>query len=258
MQQKEAAIAVFDSGLGGISVLRELVRQMPHEHFLYYGDSKNAPYGSRTTQEVRELTFAAVERLPLSDCKALVVACNTATSAAIAQLRSAYPDRIIIGIEPALKLAVSRHAGGRILVMATDATLREQKFADLMARCAADCEISSLPCPGLVEYIERGILDGPELEDFLRARLMPYLSHRPDAVVLGCTHYPFVRGLLRRLFGSGVELLDGSEGTARETMHRLARSGLLRTEGAGSVLFRTSGDPTRMLPLSEQLLHAPD
>ena len=126
---KNRPIAVFDSGLGGISVLRKLVEQMPQEHFLYFGDSKNAPYGSRTTEDIRALTLRNAEALFERGAKALVIACNTATSAAIDALRCYYPERIIIGIEPALKLAVSRHPGGRILVMATEATLREKKFA---------------------------------------------------------------------------------------------------------------------------------
>ena len=132
-------IAVFDSGVGGLSVLRELVAQMPSEHFLYFGDSANAPYGTRPTAEIRSLTLAHAERLFDRGAKALVVACNTATSAAIGALRARWPDRVIIGIEPALKLAVSRHPGGCIGVLATEATLREEKFAALLQRCAAHC-----------------------------------------------------------------------------------------------------------------------
>ena len=134
-------IAVFDSGLGGISVLRRLIQVLPEDNFLYFGDSANAPYGSRPTEEIRSLTLENAEQLFSRGAKALVVACNTATSAAIDTLRERYPNRIIIGIEPALKLAVSRHPNGRILVMATDATLREKKFATLMERFGEQCEI---------------------------------------------------------------------------------------------------------------------
>ena len=134
-------IAVFDSGVGGLRVLRELVAQMPSEHFLYFGDSANAPYGTRPTAEIRSLTLAHAERLFDRGAKALVVACNTATSAAIGALRARWPDRVIIGIEPALKLAVSRHPGGCIGVLATEATLREEKFAALLQRCAENCHI---------------------------------------------------------------------------------------------------------------------
>ena len=156
-------IAVFDSGVGGLSVLRELVAQMPSEHFLYFGDSANAPYGTRPTAEIRSLTLAHAECLFDRGAKALVVACNTATSAAIGELRARWPDRVIIGIEPALKLAVSRHPGGCIGVLATEATLREEKFAALLQRCAENCHILKCPCPELVEFVERGELTGPSL-----------------------------------------------------------------------------------------------
>ena len=168
-------IAVFDSGVGGLSVLRELVAQMPSEHFLYFGDSANAPYGTRPTAEIRSLTLAHAERLFDRGAKALVVACNTATSAAIGELRARWPDRVIIGIEPALKLAVSRHPGGCIGVLATEATLREEKFAALLQRCAENCHILKCPCPELVEFVERGELTGPALERCLAARLAPGL-----------------------------------------------------------------------------------
>ena len=160
-------IAVFDSGVGGLSVLRELVAQMPSEHFLYFGDSANAPYGTRPTAEIRSLTLAHAERLFDRGAKALVVACNTATSAAIGELRARWPDRVIIGIEPALKLAVSRHPGGCIGVLATEATLREEKFAALLQRCAENCHILKCPCPELVEFVERGELDSPALTAYL-------------------------------------------------------------------------------------------
>ena len=171
MHSCDRPIAVFDSGLGGISVLRELVRQMPQENYLYFGDSLHAPYGSMPTERIRELTFAAARMLFERGAKALVIACNTATSAAIDALRSHYPERIIIGIEPALKLAVSRHPGGRILVMATEATLREKKFALLTEHCASDCEIIKRPCPKLVEFVEHGELADPAVEACIREYL---------------------------------------------------------------------------------------
>ena len=220
-------IAVFDSGVGGLSVLRELVAQMPSEHFLYFGDSANAPYGTRPTAEIRSLTLAHAECLFDRGAKALVVACNTATSAAIGALRARWPDRVIIGIEPALKLAVSRHPGGCIGVLATEATLREEKFAALLQRCAENCHILKCPCPELVEFVERGELTGPALERCLAARLAPVLAAGPDALVLGCTHFPFAAGAIRRVVGPDVELLDGSAGTARETKRRLLDAGLL-------------------------------
>ena len=154
---KHSYIAVFDSGVGGVSVLRELRRLMPGERFYYFGDSANAPYGKKTTGQVRDLTLAAGKKLLEDhDCKALVVACNTATAAAIEDLRAKYPDRIIVGIEPALKLACDRHPGGTIGIMATDVTLRERKLAALMERVKRDCTVIRLPSPGVVELVEAG------------------------------------------------------------------------------------------------------
>ena len=252
---KNRPIAVFDSGLGGISVLRKLVEQMPQEHFLYFGDSKNAPYGSRTTEDIRALTLRNAEALFERGAKALVVACNTATSAAIDVLRERYPERIIVGVEPALKLAVSRHPQGRILVMATDATLREQKFAALMERFAARCDICKCPCPEQVSFVERGELTGPALEETLRRELEPCMQPEPDAVVLGCTHFPFLRKTIQRVVGAVPELLDGADGTAKEAERRLREAGLLREPGLpGTVELTNSLQTAEILTLSERLL----
>ena len=255
MPDRESPIAVFDSGLGGISVLRELRRQLPQERFLYFGDSANAPYGTRPTEEIRALTLKNAERLFSMGAKALVLACNTATSAAVDELRARYPEKIIIGIEPALKPAVDRHPNGKILVMATEATLRERKFAALMERDGAHCQICKCPCPALVELVERGQTSGDAVEAALRGYLADYLLPPPDAVVLGCTHYPFLRAVVRVVVGEGPELLDGADGTAKETRRRLAAADLLRS-GAGEVRLCNS-DP-KMLPLSQRLLAAAD
>lgn len=256
MREAERPIAVFDSGLGGISVLRALVRLMPQENYLYFGDSLHAPYGSRPTQEIRDLSFAAAQSLFDRGAKALVIACNTATSAAVDELRAAYPERIIIGIEPALKLAVERHPNGRILVMATEATLRERRFALLMKHYAANCEILKRPCPELVEYVERGELDGERVERSLRNYLADCLDDPPEAAVLGCTHFPFLRPVLHRLLGAHTELLDGAEGTARETKRRLESAGLLHAAGEGSVELTNSLQTPELAARMQQLLYA--
>ena len=156
---KNSYIAVFDSGVGGVSVLRELRALMPGERFYYFGDSANAPYGKKTTDEVRELTMAAGKKLLVDhDCKALVVACNTATAAAITDLRTEYPDRIIVGIEPALKMATDRFPNGHVGIMATQVTLREEKLARLMDHCASQCRVVKLPAVGLVELVSQQAL----------------------------------------------------------------------------------------------------
>ena len=244
-------IAVFDSGVGGISVLRHLVRVLPEERFLYFGDSANAPYGTKTKAQVKELTFRAAEMLLQKGIKALVVACNTATSAAINELRAAYPDLIVIGIEPALKLAADNFPGGSLGVMATPMTLREEKFAKLMERFAESCEIYKIPAPGLVELIESGRADSPETDALLRELFAPY--PKLDALVLGCTHYPFAKKAISRVLGNEVTLLDGGDGTARETRRRLTEAGLLRS-GEGSITIENSKHSPELLKLSRRLL----
>ncbi len=251
MNGREDYIAVFDSGLGGISVLRHLRRVMPQERFLYFGDSANAPYGTRTKEEVKALTFAAAEKLMGRGIKALVVACNTATSAAISDLRVAYPDLIVIGIEPALKLAADKFPQGAIGVMATPMTLREQKFAALMARYDGQNRVYKLPAPGLVELIESGKADSPEADALLKNLFAP-LPEKLDALVLGCTHYPFAADSLRRVLGENVALLDGGDGTARETRRRLREADLLRS-GSGELIIENSRGGS-LLALSRELL----
>lgn len=252
MHAEKEYIAVFDSGVGGISVLRELVRLMPQEHYLYFGDSANAPYGDRPTDQVRSLTLAAAEMLMKRGIKALVVACNTATAAAIQILRQTYPDTIIIGIEPALKLAADRFPKGRIGVMATQVTLREEKFAHQVERFP-DVRIELIPAPGLVELIEAGKAESPETEALLRTLLTPYIG-KLDALVLGCTHYPFAARQIRRILGPDTVLLDGGEGTARQTRRCLENAGLLG-QGEGSVQIENSRPDPALLALSMTLLN---
>ena len=247
----EAYIGVFDSGVGGISVLRELVKLMPEEKYLYFGDSANAPYGSKTTPQVKALTMTAAEHLMGRGIKALVVACNTATAAAIAELRQRYPETIIVGIEPALKLAADQFPGGRIGIMATEVTLREEKLNNLLERFPC-LRVERIGAPGLVELIESGNMDAPQTEALLRKILTPYIG-KLDALVLGCTHYPFVKNTISKLLGQQVLLLDGGEGTARQVKKCLAAADLLRT-GTGSVTFENSLDCQEILQLSQKLL----
>ena len=252
---RNSYIAVFDSGVGGVSVLRELRKLLPRERFYYFGDSANAPYGRKTTAEVRELTLAAGKKLLVDhDCKALVVACNTATAAAILDLREQYPDRIIVGIEPALKLACDRHPGGTIGIMATDVTLREKKLAALMERVKRDCTVIRLPSPGVVELVEAGKTDTDEAVALMHQILDPYAGSL-SALVLGCTHYPFMRSAMGRVVGENVEILDGGEGTARETRRRLAEADLLR-EGEGELVVENSSGSPEKIALTHRLLEA--
>ena len=247
-------IAVMDSGAGGLSVLSALRELLPQEDYLYFGDNANAPYGEKPLAEVRRLTFAAVEGLLSRKPKALVVACNTATSAAISALRETYPDLPIIGLEPALKPAVSQHPGGRILVMATPLTIREEKFIRLLGLYRRQAEILPLPCPGLAEYIEQGHLDDEILAAYLRNLFSPCLQAPLDGLVLGCTHYPLIIPALRRQLGDSLCFYEGGVGAAKETKRRLAEVALLKPENnKGKVEFTCSGDNAFLLALAKKL-----
>lgn len=247
-------ILVFDSGLGGLSVLRELRRELPGERFLYLGDSRNAPYGTRPMDEVRRLSLEAIAGQMSEGVKAVVIACNTVTAAAIDTLRAMYPHKVIIGTEPALKLAADRHPGGRIAVMATNLTLRGAKYCALVDRFSPSHEILSIPAPGLVEFVERGEMDSPALRDFLERLLAPAMEKKLDALVLGCTHYPFVAPLIRDIVGPETEVLDGGAGIAHQTLRRLTEENLLREGSEGTVVLRNSLGTPEMIALSRKLL----
>ena len=255
MEKNRKPIGVFDSGVGGISVLRELTALMPNENYIFYGDSGHAPYGTKTLEEVRCLTCADAEHLLEQGVKALVVACNTATSAAIQTLRERYQDMPVIGIEPALKPAVLSGGHPRVLVMATPMTLREEKFLQLMNRFQERAEILPLPCPGLVEFVERGELSGDRLLQFLTELFAAHRSEPVDCVVLGCTHYPFVRDAIQQVLGCHVKIFDGGAGTARETHRRLEECGLLNPQtGKGTVSLQNSLADPALEALTRRLL----
>jgi len=252
MACKEDYIAVFDSGVGGISVLRHLLRELPNERFLYFGDSINAPYGVRPREEVERLTLAALEKLLARGIKAFVIACNTATAAAVDTLRAKYPDLLIVGIELALKPAADRYPGGHIGIMATPGTLNSPRVQALIDRFRGDCTIEMLPAPGLADLVESGKQNGPEGEALLRPWLEP-LAGKLDALVLGCTHYPFAAPILNKLLGNRTLLLDGGEGVARQAKRRLAAEGLLR-QGEGQLIIENSLPGDSMIRLCRQLL----
>ena len=237
--------------MGGISVLRELVKLMPGEDYLYFGDSANAPYGNKSTEEVRRLTLQNANMLLHRGVKALVIACNTATSAAIGDLRQTYPDAIIVGIEPALKPAADRFPKGNIGIMATAVTLREEKLSQQLTRFP-NAQVVKIPAPGLVEQIEAGKADSPETKALLEEILAPYVG-KLDALVLGCTHYPFVKDTIAAILGEQTLLLDGGEGTARQTKRLLEQADLL-CNGQGSVTMENSLGTPELLMLSYDML----
>ena len=220
-------IGFFDSGVGGLSVLKEAIKLMPNENYIYFGDSKNAPYGVKNVDDVKELTYNAFNLLREKGAKAVVVACNTATSAAVADLRKDYKDIPIVGIEPALKPAVELNRDGAIVIMATPMTLREKKFGNLMNKYNGGKEIIPMPCAGLVEFIESGDLDGDDLKDYLKDKFSEFKGQKIGSVVLGCTHYPFVRKAIQETIGNNIPVIDGGLGTCKELRRRLANQNLI-------------------------------
>ncbi|MBQ7455859.1 MAG: glutamate racemase [Clostridia bacterium] len=227
MDRTTLPIGVFDSGLGGLSVLRTALRMLPAERFLYYGDMANAPYGTKPEEQVLGFARNVTELLLEKGVKALVIACNTATCAAAAQLRAEHPDLIIIGMEPALKLAHDQCPAGEIVVMATPVSLASEKYRRLYQNYGE--RAVSLPCPGLMEFVERGDTGSPALRAYLSEKLAPFLEggKAPAAVVLGCTHYVFLKGVIKSLLPPETRVLDGNEGTVRQLTRRLEREGLL-------------------------------
>ncbi len=243
MNKKSDPIAVIDSGMGGITVLRKLYKLMPNENYIYFGDSANAPYGIKTTDEIRDLTVEGFEMLKEMGAKAIVIACNTATSAAAAGLREKYPDFPIVGLEPAVKPAALSMEQPVVLVLATPLTLREKKYLKLVERFEGEATFIPLPAPELVRFIESGNLDSPEEIAYLEDILMPYAGNKVDAVVLGCTHFPFARRQIQRILGDEVLVFEGGKGAARQCRRLLENINLLADETQeGKITFLNSDE----------------
>ena len=256
MDNKNRPIGFFDSGVGGLSVMKEAIQVMPNENYIYFGDSKNAPYGVKSVEEVRNLTFKAVEFLLNKGVKGIAIACNTATSAAVADLRKVYPDLPLVGIEPALKPAVELNKDGNILIMATSMTLKEEKFNRLMSRYKDRASIIPVPCPGLVEFIESGKLDGKEVEEYLFEKMNTYNGGKIASIVLGRTHYPFIKDTLVKIIGKDITIIDGGLGTAKELRRRLREKNLLtESKENGTIEIINSSNKNEVIDLSYRLLN---
>lgn len=241
-----APVGVFDSGVGGLSVLREIRAFLPAEHLLYVADSGHVPYGDKSNDFICERSRHIAEFLLQQGAKALVLACNTATAAAVADLRERYPQLPIIGMEPAVKPAAAATRTGVVGVLATTGTLKSAKFAALLDRFASDVRVITQPCPGLVEQIEAGDLHGPRTRDMLRAWTEPLLAEGCDTLILGCTHYPFIKPLLAELLPASVSLIDTGAAVARRLQHVLAERHLLAEGSVGSADFWSSGTPAQL------------
>lgn len=255
MSLKNQAIGVFDSGLGGISVLKELKNMMPNEKYIYYGDSRFAPYGIKTKTEITKRCISICEYFILKGVKAIIIACNTATSACVNVLREMY-DIPIIGMEPALKVAALGKENQNILVLATDFTLKEKKFECLMSKYSQCNHIYKQPCPKLVEIVENDQLDDISLvKKQLQEYLKPYEGIRLNSIVLGCTHFVFYRDQIKALIGDNTAIIDGNFGTSRHVKEILMEQYNLQDEQQEATIdIYNSLDDRNIIELSKRLL----
>ena len=239
---KDAPIGVFDSGVGGLSVLDEIQQLLPHESLLYVADCGHIPYGEKTPEFIRERSRRVAEFFRERGAKAFVIACNTATVAAVADLRQDYPDWPLVGMEPAVKPAAAATRSGVVGVLATTGTLQSAKFAALLDRFATDVQVITQPCPGLVELIETGDLHSPALRQLLHGYIEPLLSAGCDTLILGCTHYPFLKPLLAQMLPPSIILIDTGAAVARQLKRLLGERDLLAHGDPEPAQFWTSGD----------------
>jgi glutamate racemase len=239
-------VGVFDSGIGGLSVLRSLAAVLPNEEFIYLADQARVPYGPRAIEEVRRFSEQVTEELLSRGVKLIVVACNTASAAALKHLRERYPVPFV-GMEPAVKPAAETTRTGVVGVLATPATFQGELYASVVERFARDVRVLQHAPLGLVEQIEAGAFDSEETREILERALAPMLAEGIDTIVLGCTHYPFVIPQIEAIAGPGVRVIDPSPAVAAQTRRVLEREGLRSGGGAdGGVRYLTTGDPVRM------------
>ena len=255
MSSTQRPIGLFDSGIGGLSVLNAIQQALPKERLLYFGDNAHIPYGDRTLREIRSFSAGITRALLGKGCKMIVIACNTASAAGLKVLREAYPHTLFVGMEPALKPAAERSRSKVVGVIATTATFQGELFASVMERFARDVQVLERPCPGLVKAIEAGELESASTEVMLRGWLEPMLAQGMDQLVLACTHYPFVRPLIERICGPIVQIIDPAPAVAKQVERLLEQRGLLAsgTGPATPILGWTSGDIDTFTSLVEKL-----
>ena len=248
-------IGIFDSGIGGISVLRAIREQMPEESVIYFGDQGHIPYGPRPMEQIRDFSEAITRFLLEQGAKIIVVACNTASAAALKYLREKFPKVQFVGMEPAVKPAAEHTQTGKVGVLATPATFQGALYASVVERFANGVELFQNTCNGLVQQIERGNLDSPETRRILEDALLPMLEKNIDTVVLGCTHYPFVIPLIQRIVGENVRVIDPAPAVAKQTERLLEAKRLRNDSGSrGNLTFYTSGDLDEFKSLLPMLL----
>jgi glutamate racemase len=238
-------IGIFDSGIGGISLLKQAVKLLPNENYIYFGDNLNAPYGPRKEQEIQELSLSCAHFLNSKNVKAIVIACNTATSASVKIMRERY-NLPVISIEPAVKPAMENIKNGELIVLATTGTISLNRYKKLLKRLHADKKVTNVPCMGLVEIIEKGDLNSDEINLYIEQIFKPYLSKKVDAVVLGCTHYSFIKDNIQKYLDKNLDgerqIYDGNLGTVKQLERVLiARDILNKSNKKGNVEFFSSG-----------------
>jgi glutamate racemase len=253
--REDSPIGIFDSGVGGLSVLRAIREQIPGESIIYLGDQGHIPYGPRPMEQIRGFSAAITDFLLDQHVKIVVVACNTASAAALKYLRESFPHIQFVGMEPAVKPAVEHTRTGRVGVLATPATFQSALYASVVERFAQGVELFQNTCNGLVQEIEKGNLDGNRTREILEDALLPMLEKNIDTVVLGCTHYPFVIPLIERIVGENVRVIDPAPAVARQ-VRRLLEAGtkLSPSPAGGEVKLFTSGDPVSLFSLLPVLL----
>lgn len=253
--QPTAPIGIFDSGVGGFSVLRAVRDELPSENLIYVADQGHVPYGPRSKEEIRAFATGITRFLLNQGAKLIVVACNTASAAALHNLREVFPSVPIVGMEPAVKPAAEITETGKVSVLATPTTFKGDLYASLVTRFGQDIRIFECTCPGLVEQIEAGHIASPETRAILEDALTPMQKEGIDTIVLGCTHYPFVIPLMREIAGSEIRIIDPAPAVARQVRRLLVQHNLLSPNPAkGIVEYYTSGDPDAFAQLLRLLL----
>ncbi len=248
-------IGVFDSGVGGLSILDEALQQLPHHNYIYFADSANAPYGDKPPQWIAERSLQICHYLMEQDCSAIVVACNTATAEAIATIRSTL-DIPIIGVEPGIKPAAMQSQNGIVGVLATETTLNSDKFNALLATLPEHCQFIKQAGAGLVPLIEAGLIETPEMQALLRSHLKPIQDQGADTLVLGCTHYPFLKKMIRAVVGDSMTLIDTSDAVVRQLLRQMHQQGLIvSSKHSPKLSLLSTANADTLEAMAERLLH---
>ena len=255
MTNKDAPIGVYDSGVGGLSVLRAIHSQLPFEATLYFADQAKVPYGERPLAEVRLLAEGVTRMMMEKGAKLIVIACNTASAAALKHLRALYPQYPFVGMEPAVKPAAEQTFSGKVGVLATPSTFQGELYASVVERFAQDVQVFQATCPGLVRQIEKGFLETPKTRRILQEAIKPMMEEGVDTFVMGCTHFPFVIPMIRRIAGEDVRVIDPAPAVARQVRRVLEGQGLLTERNrAGSSVYLTSGDAANLEAMLPKLI----